>query len=34
VKWEMLLESAATWEDWNVLMERFHVVASWGQVAA
>jgi hypothetical protein len=33
VKWERLLESAATWEDWHVLKERFPVVASWGQVA-
>jgi hypothetical protein len=32
VKWERLPELASTWEDWNVLVERFPVVASWGQV--
>jgi hypothetical protein len=31
VKWEQFPKSVSTWEDWNVLMERFPVAASWGQ---
>jgi hypothetical protein len=32
VKWQGLSEEATSWEDWNVLVEKFPDEASCGQV--
>jgi hypothetical protein len=34
VQWNRLPESSATWEDFNVLKQRFPLVAFWGQIAS
>jgi hypothetical protein len=31
IKWQAHLDASATWEDWYVLANKFHVVKSWGQ---
>jgi hypothetical protein len=34
IKWVGLPDTAATWEDWHVLLAQFPAIASWGQAGS